>query len=279
MKWHGFLVFDQLDVRYDIILGQDFLIPMEFNISYSNKTLTWHGCMVALKSADTTTFYLSDDYADNDNDNDAFITEIKPLKYEKVDIVFITEQQKHLSSEQWQQLLEALKGHEVLFDGKLGTYPGKKVYLDCKADMAPIHCKPFPIPKLHEKVFHDKCKHLCGEGVLEPCGATEHAYPTIIIPKKDGWVHWVSNFHKLNCLIWHKINPLPKISDMLTRHAGYKYFTKLDVSMQHYTFELNEETSNLCVIVIPFSKFRYKCLPMGICQYTEQCHLEVDDIL
>jgi hypothetical protein len=36
---HGFLVFDQLDVHYDVILGRDFLIPTEFDISYSNKTM------------------------------------------------------------------------------------------------------------------------------------------------------------------------------------------------------------------------------------------------
>jgi hypothetical protein len=180
---HGFLVFDQPDVPYDVILGRDFLIPTEFDISYSNKMMTWHRRMVALKPPDTQVFYLSDD-----DDNDAFITEIKPSKYEKVDINFVVEQQKHLSSEQQKQLLEALKGHEILFDGKLCTYPGKKIHLNLKADVAPIHCKPFPIPKLHEKVFRDECKRLCEEGVLEPCGATEHAYPTFIIPKKDGHV-------------------------------------------------------------------------------------------
>ena len=98
---HGFLVFDQPDVRrYDVILGRDFLIPTEFDISYSNKSMTWHGRTVILKSADTTMFYLSNNYIDNDDDNDAFITEIKPSKYEKVDIAFIVKQQKHLSSEQ-----------------------------------------------------------------------------------------------------------------------------------------------------------------------------------
>ena len=81
--------------------------------------------------------------------------------------------------------------------------------------------------------------------------------PHFYIPKKDNTVHWVSDFRELNKLIKRKVYPLPIITDILCKHSGYEYFTKLDITMQYYTFELNEESKNVCTIVTPFGNYRY----------------------
>lgn len=48
------------------------------------------------------------------------------------------------------------------------------------------------------------------------------------------------------------------------------FSTKLDISMQYYTFELYQKSQELCTIMIPYSKCKHVQLPMGV-----QCSCDI----
>jgi hypothetical protein len=46
--------------------------------------------------------------------------------------------------------------------------------------------------------------------------------------------------------------------------SGSKYATAIDLSMGYYHIPLDLETKKLCTIILPWGKYQYKRLPIGV---------------
>ena len=293
---HPALIVSSDTMQYDIIFGADFLDKCGFQLDYDTNQVKWMECDIPLRDAKD--FFAHSFYSslftplDMDHEDevlgpdivDSYATRILDAKYEQADIHEVAFRQQHLSFDQRRDLFSILNKHKKLFDGSLGVYPHKKVHIELKPGAKPVHHHAYPVPHLHRQTFKKELDHMVELGILEPCGASEWASPAFIIPKKDGRVRQITDLRSLNKAIVRKKYPLPIITDMLEQISGYKFFTKLDISMQYYTFELDEPSQDLCVIVTPFGKYKYKRLPMGLkCapdfaqQVMEEVLRDVDD--
>jgi hypothetical protein len=173
---------------------------------------------------------------------ECFATEILDAKYDKTDGAKVVKGLTHLNAHQKADLLQVLQENDKMFNGTLGIYTHKKVHIDIAPNAKPVHSRPYPVPQIHLKTFKKELNHLARIGVLAAQQESECASPSFIIPKKDSRVRWISYLRLLNKVIRRKQYPLPIITDILRKHSGYKFFTKLDVSMQYYTFELDKES-------------------------------------
>ena len=57
---------------------------------------------------------------------------------------------------------------------------------------------------------------------------------------------------------------IPKISTVLQELEGFTYATALDLNMGYYTIRLDPDASKICTIILPWGKYSYLRLPMGV---------------
>jgi hypothetical protein len=201
------------------------------------------------------------------DDNFSFSETLKPSDYDvKTTAMDIAAQQTHLPPEHHTALAATLAKHNKMFNCILGKYPDGTVKLQVLVPgVSPIHCKPFGVPHRNLKQLKHEIDMLVMLDVIEPILISEWAFPSFLVPKKDGTARFVSDFRKLNeILLVDEKHDLPKIRDVLQRRAGFDYVTTIDITSQFYHFELDPESRKYVVITTPFGKYRYKRLPMGI---------------
>ncbi len=63
--------------------------------------------------------------------------------------------------------------------------------------------------------------------------------------------------------------PYPKIQGILQKFEDFMYALLLDLNMGYYHIELLPNSSRYCTIVLPWGKYNYLRLPMGLCISTD----------
>ena len=273
-------VFDEPTCPYDIIVGRDLLNDLGIVIDFTNHHVKWMENFIFMKPrthfqhhTNFTSIFSDGVYDVLDDLDDAFILD---AKYEATSAKEVAEAQHHLTPEQRSQLEQTLANTTELFDGKLGHYKAEKIHLDLVDNAQPVHQKAYSVPTKLEPAFRKELDHLQEIGVLERAKTSLWASPTFVIPKKDGRIRWISDLRELNKNLQRKVYPLPLIEDIVRRRKGYKYFTKLDLTMMYYSFEMDDESADLCTIVTPYGKFKYRRMAMGLKPAPDfaQCHIE-----
>ena len=57
---------------------------------------------------------------------------------------------------------------------------------------------------------------------------------------------------------------MPNINEIILILEGFQYDTSFYLNMECFHIQLIEDVSNLCTIILPWVKYHYTCLPMGV---------------
>ena len=134
-----------------------------------------------------------------------------------------------------------------------------------KPETKTYHARSFLVPKAHEATLKQEVERLVQLGVLKCVNCSGQAAPTLIIPKKDETVCFILGFIQLNDRIRHKAYPISKIQDLLLKLEGSQHAMSLYLNMGYYHTEHSPFSKQLCSIVLPWGKYEYQRLPIGLC--------------
>jgi hypothetical protein len=151
------LVFDNDNVKYDIILGRNFLSKTGMNLNYLEGNMEWFDCSIPLCSPgglDSKEFNAMEEMFHIQVEDEIFsedwlkyfATEILDAKYERTDVADVVKTLTHLNAHRKADLLQVLHENNKMFDGTLRVYPHRKVHIDIDPNAKPVHSRPYPVP-------------------------------------------------------------------------------------------------------------------------------------
>lgn len=257
---------------YDMILGIHTLVKLGVILDFHTQSITIDGQTLPMRSMHSLKDYSKlckqmEKYKEPASTRDATKRAVRILdaKYEKADLPKVVQETcEHLTTSQRNKLLKLLLEHEELFDGTLGDWQDDPVSFRLKPGATPYHGRAFPIPKIHLETLKKEVERLVQIGVLKRQPQSEWASPTFIIPKSNGTVRFISDFREVNKRIVRTPFPIPKIATILQEMEGFTYATALDLNMGYYTIRLDGDAQKICTIILPWGKYSYLRLPMGV---------------
>jgi transposase InsO family protein len=278
---------DPTKALYDMVIGMDCMCNLGVYVNTEEKVITWEGNSIPLKKRGELQdpiqlqyiYSMTVDTSTVLKEAEERQSRILDANYDIVDPDEFVRGLSNLSKIEQNELSTVLKKYPILFGGGLGLLRIKPVHLTLREDAKPVHVKAFPIPQSLLKTTKKEIGRLTSIDVLEKAYDSEWAAPTFVKPKKTGDVRILTDFRGLNACLIRTPFPLPKVSDLLQRLTGFRYASAIDLSMGYYHIPLDEYSQKLCTTILPWGKYRYKRLPMGIKNSPDVFQAVINDLL
>ena len=87
----------------------------------------------------------------------------------------------------------------------------------------------------------------------------------MLVPKKDGSLHFCVDYRKLNSITKKDVFPLPRVDDIFDTLNGAQYFTSLDLASGYWQVELDDDARAKSAFTTYNGLFEFVRMPFGLC--------------
>ncbi|GMF29533.1 unnamed protein product [Phytophthora lilii] len=255
---HDFEVIQTL--RDDMVIGRDLMAALHLVVDFGAGIVRWDGSEVSINNGEGAVRTLNarglmeipeevvdEPYAGED-------TGVKP-----VDLL-----PDHLDAALKHCYLKLLEQYYLLYSGRVGRIRLDDYILPLSADYVPSHAKPYSVPRSQEDAARREIQRLLKLDVIEQIYDSESAAPVFVLTKLNGYFRLLVDFRRLNRYLRRSPYFVPKIREILLRLGKAKCMSTLDANMCYFARRLAKQSRPATAFCLPFGKFQFKRLPMGI---------------
>ena len=180
--------------------------------------------------------------------------------------IFAEDLQK-LNNEQRQAAEKLLEQFSHVFaqdKWDLGRCDLQKLQIKLKENAQPSRVPYRAMNPTKRKALKEFVNNLLTKYLIEPT-LSEWAAPKMLVPQKDGSYRLVIDYRKLNSQTVKTSWPLPRIKDILGSLQGSCYFSNLNLAKGFHQMEIEEEDQHLTSFITPFGLYKWKKMPMRLC--------------
>lgn len=127
----------------------------------------------------------------------------------------------------------------------------------------PVFRRPYRLSYNEQDVVTSKVRELLNAGIIKE-SESNFASPVVLVKKKNGENRLCVDYRALNAITVKDRYPLPNIEDQVSKVAGKKYFTSLDMAQSYHQVLISPEDTHKTAFTTPQGHFEYLRVPFGL---------------
>lgn len=108
-----------------------------------------------------------------------------------------------------------------------------------------------------------KVSKMLNLGIIQT-SISPYSSPIAIVKKKDNTNRFCIDFRALSSQTMFDAEPMPNAEEMFAKLAGYKYFSRIDLSKGYWQLPLSEAAKSKTSFQTPKGLFEFTRMPFGL---------------
>lgn len=161
--------------------------------------------------------------------------------------------------------VDMLQEFPELFTEGLGKFNGPPVEIHVNENAKSVFCRARSVPYALRSKIEDAIDRNVREGIWQPVQYSDWAAPLVPVQKSDGTIRLCGDY-KVTCNRVCEVDkyPIPKVSDVFSKLAGGKTFSKIDLSQAYSQIPVHETSQKYLTVNTHKGLYQVTRLPFGV---------------